>query len=131
MNDHDHLAEAMESAAERDDNFDDHQSQLVHEIVMMVNQIAEHGYNIDYSFRGYDNKHYVVLEGTKCYGQEDKVHSFLCGATTLMDWSRRKPDTNPLECHTGDCTSDHEEYKDTMTHDEKDGCLCQTTEEDG
>jgi hypothetical protein len=81
------------------------EGQMVDEIVMMVDQIAEHGYSIDYSFRGYDNKHYVVLEGTKCYGQELKVHSFLCGATTLMDWSRRKPDT--------------------MTHDEKDGCACQ------
>jgi hypothetical protein len=61
----------------------------VAEITMMVSQLVEHGYTIDYSFRGFDRKHYVILEGTKCYGMAPKVHAFLSGATTTMDWSRR------------------------------------------
>ena len=149
--DHDHVAEALESAEdrdERDDNFDDewvgptteYQANELREIVMMVNQISEKGYSIDYSLRGYDMKHFVVLEGDKCYGQSPKVHAYLSGAQHMMDWSRRKDVSNPLDCHTGDCTSDHEEESveqhdcpncggheipDTMTHDDIDGCACQ------
>jgi len=66
----------------------DDQRREIDEIVMMVSKISEHGYRLDYSFRGYDNRHYVVLEGTKCYGQSPKVHAFLSGAYAIMDWSR-------------------------------------------
>ena len=70
--------------------FTDDQRQEIDEIVMMVDQIAGKGYRIDYSFRGYDNKHYVILEGDKCYGQSPKVHAYLSGAYAIMDWARRK-----------------------------------------
>jgi hypothetical protein len=68
----------------------DDQRREVDEIVMMVTKISDLGYRLDYSFRGYDNKHYVILEGTKCYGQAPKVHAFLSGAYAIMDWSRKK-----------------------------------------
>ena len=72
----------------------DDQRREVDEIVMMVSKISELGYRIDYSFRGYDAKHYVLLEGTKCYGQSPKVHAFLSGAYAIMDWSRTSDKEN-------------------------------------
>jgi hypothetical protein len=74
--------------------FTDDQRREVDEIVMMCDQIANHGYRIDYAFRGYDNKHFVVLEGDKCYGQGPKVHAYLSGAYAIMDWSRRAKKTD-------------------------------------
>jgi hypothetical protein len=75
----------------------DDQRREIDEIVMMVSKISDLGYRMDYSFRGYDNKHYVILEGTKCYGQAPKVHAFLSGAYALMDWSRTSIET--VETH--------------------------------
>ncbi len=55
------------------------QSQEDSEIVMMINRVHAHNIAIQYAFRGYDNKHLLEVEGTKCYGQSPKVHAFLSG----------------------------------------------------
>ena len=108
-----------EDRDQRDDNFDDdwigptteYQANELREIVMMVNQISEKGYSIDYSLRGYDMKHFVILEGDKCYGQAPKVHAYLSGAYAIMDWARRKntDDIDPIACHEGTCERQHDE----------------------
>lgn len=59
------------------------QIQMHQEVAMMVQQLSEGGFNIEYSLRGYDMKHMVVLEGDKCYGQAPKVHAYLSGALTI------------------------------------------------
>lgn len=64
------------------------------EIVMMVHQLSDHGYRINYSLREYDMKHFVILEGDKCYGQAPKVHAYLSGAYAVMDWSRSNDESN-------------------------------------
>jgi hypothetical protein len=92
------LAIAERSVPDPDDEWlpelDEDERRRLEEIGMMTQQLREKGYRIHYDYRAFDNKSFVVLEGTKCYGQTPQVHAFLSGAYAVMDWSRKKPDPN-------------------------------------
>jgi hypothetical protein len=70
------------------------QRRELEEIGMMTQQLENKGYRIHYDYQAYSNKSFVVLEGTKCYGQSPKVHAFLSGAYAIMDWSRSNDEAN-------------------------------------
>ncbi len=67
------------------------QTREYEEIVAMVNELSERAIKVEYSFRGYDRKHMVEVQGAKCYGQGPKVHAFLSGAVAMShayEWQK-------------------------------------------
>ena len=91
MMDHDHLEEALrapDSDHEWEGPITEDQRREHAEIKMMVREIRDHGHTIHIDYRSYDRKYFVIMDGTKCYGQGPKVHAFLSGAYAAMDWRR-------------------------------------------
>lgn len=61
-------------------SLEEDEARMNDEITQMVDRLAARGLLIDYAYRKDDNKHFIVMEGDKCYGQAPQVHAYLSGA---------------------------------------------------
>ncbi len=63
------------------------------EIVSMIDQLSNRAIKVEYSFRGYDRTHLLIVQGTKCYGLGPKVHAFLSGCLAMSnayEWEKAR-----------------------------------------